>query len=515
MISASALASASPWDFSPVFSLLNTFSSKHDATDPSVSQRASPSLEVSSEELSSTDQESSTEPIDTGLGDFSQIWKFLGVPKDSTQPIDIPTTSVKAQARGSSTDVLTSKGVHWQDQYLSPDPVEQRTPSKKLVGSAKTRLRAARRERAAVRALTQNGSVTPKQLVLDVDLDAGTSSSSESDLEFSSVRRPLKFTDRKSIIQNLTYGSSLEDKGAVTTPSTSVSPPKPSLIQAKSKVWPVSAPLSSPLHKLQLQPTLSLNPTERRSRLITKLMSKHTDEESFLNNSSLHDPSFNQHNTSAAGIHVFVDMSNIMIGFHDALKASRDIPLETRIRRAYLSFHNLSLVLERGRPAARRVLAGSDRSPEVFDAGKLGYETNILDRVLKAKELTPRQKKYQNLAGGLSSGSETTAAMFAPEKWVEQGVDEILHLKILESLVDSEKPSTIVLVTGDAAVAEYSDGFLKMVERALNKGWSIELVSFRRNTSYEYRKPIFKHKWGSQFKLVMLDDYAEDLLLGS
>ena len=201
-----------------------------------------------------------------------------------------------------------------------------------------------------------------------------------------------------------------------------------------------------------------------------------------------------------------------MIGFHDSLKLSRGMSITSRIRRQPISFHNLSIVLERGRPTTKRVLVGSDNFPAIQEAKTLGYETNILDRVHKARELTPRQKKYQNANGAASSGSETTAAVYAPEKWVEQAVDEILHLKILESVVDADKPSTIVLASGDAAEAEYSQGFLKMVERALGKGWSIELCSFKKNISGSYRKKEFRAKWALQFKIIELDEFVEELL---
>lgn len=210
-----------------------------------------------------------------------------------------------------------------------------------------------------------------------------------------------------------------------------------------------------------------------------------------------------------------------MIGFHDALKLSRGQSIAQRIRRQPLSFHNLSLILERGRPAAKRILVGSDNFPAISEAKVIGYETNILDRVHKAKELTPRQKRFSNrLDGtgtGTGSGSETTAAaaavQYAPEKWVEQAVDEILHLKMMESIVDASEPSIMVLATGDAAEAEYSGGFLKMVDRALLKGWKVELASFRHNTSGAYKKKEFRHKWGERFRIVELDDFVE-LLLG-
>ena len=180
-------------------------------------------------------------------------------------------------------------------------------------------------------------------------------------------------------------------------------------------------------------------------------------------------------------------------------------------------------MLERGRPTAKRVLVGSDNFPAIETAKAIGYEVSILERVHKARELTPRRTRYNNhssnnnSAAGQSSGSETTAAMttmYAPEKWVEQAVDEILHLKILESVVDATTPATIVLATGDAAEAEYSGGFLRMVERALAKGWKVELVSFKHNTSRAYRRKDFRAKWGDQFRMVELDDFVEELLEG-
>ncbi|OQE43389.1 hypothetical protein PENCOP_c003G02660 [Penicillium coprophilum] len=213
-------------------------------------------------------------------------------------------------------------------------------------------------------------------------------------------------------------------------------------------------------------------------------------------------------------IHVFVDMSNIMIGFHDSVKSSRNIPLSTRIRRVHMSFANLALIMERGRQAAKRVLVGSDRLPSVDEAERLGYEVNILERVHKVKTVMPRRnsksrKNHGYNSQGVSSGPETVAA--SEERWVEQGVDEILHLKILESLLDTEKAATIVLATGDAAVAEFSGGFMRMVERALQRGWNVELVSFSQGTSYAYRKKEFRTQWGACFKLVELDRYVEEL----
>lgn len=195
-----------------------------------------------------------------------------------------------------------------------------------------------------------------------------------------------------------------------------------------------------------------------------------------------------------------------MVGFHDAVKASRKIPIATRIRRVHMSFANLSLILERGRPVSKRVLVGSDRLPSINEAATLGYEANILHRVHKAKQPSARPSKPRKV---VSSGPETATS--AGERWVEQGVDEILHLKILESLLDTDEPATIVLASGDAAEAEFSGGFMRMVERALQRGWIVELVSFSQVTSNAYRRKEFRAKWQSRFRLVELDGYIEEL----
>ncbi|KAK4913983.1 hypothetical protein LTR28_013715, partial [Elasticomyces elasticus] len=51
-----------------------------------------------------------------------------------------------------------------------------------------------------------------------------------------------------------------------------------------------------------------------------------------------------------------------------------------------------------------------------------------------------------------------------------------------------------------------------MVERALKKGWRVELVSWTANISSMYTRHAFREKWGDKFRVVLLDDYAEELL---
>ncbi|KAF2206383.1 hypothetical protein CERZMDRAFT_72168 [Cercospora zeae-maydis SCOH1-5] len=178
---------------------------------------------------------------------------------------------------------------------------------------------------------------------------------------------------------------------------------------------------------------------------------------------------------------------------------------------ANLSFEGLALLMERRRPVAKRVLAGSYPWLPAFDKAKaIGYQMNMFEKVYKARELTDRQLYFQHGSG--SSTETSTAPQYAPAKMIEQGVDEILHLKMLESIVDYEVPSTMVLATGDAAQAEYSEGFMAMAERALKKGWNVELISWSKNISKAYLKSNWTGAWDGRFKIIYLDDFAEELL---
>lgn len=151
-----------------------------------------------------------------------------------------------------------------------------------------------------------------------------------------------------------------------------------------------------------------------------------------------------------------------------------------------------------------------------------GYEVSALERVEKWKESKrPAEsdiERFKHLSGlgggpGYSSGCGSSSDdALATKVMTEQGVDEILHMKMLESIVDAEEPATMVLATGDANVAEYSPGFMKMVERALHKGWNVELVAWRESMSGAYRNKAFQKKWQAQFMIVELDDFQEDLL---
>ena len=484
-------SSSSPWDFASAISLLSSF--------------ALPRFDATPQPPDRHDEDRLQSRSGNGLGDFSDVWDFLErpyTPDDGSYKAYLYDCTNKTFE---TDDLQPGRGIRWRDEVDGADLEDNIEPEPLTAASARTQKRAERRVRARERL---EKSTVRTSAVSD------TETNPDSGEELESLRRS---PDRRAIIQALL---NRKKPDPADSPPTSPSPPKAQL-RAQDK-WPTANPYLytapgalSPYRSLVIVPRDGLTSRGRKEALISKLKEKCSEESKYLKNKGLITPQFSALNVSNIGVHVFIDISNISIGFHDCLKMGRGMTRDARVKRVPLDFHNFSLVLERGRPAAKRVLVGSDKVPAIEQARSLGYETNILERVHKAKELTPRQKKYLPRSGGETSGSETNTGLdnHRAEKWVEQAVDEILHLKILESLIDySDKPSTIVLATGDAAVAEYSDGFLKMVERALAKGWMVELVSFKLNTSSLYKRREFRTKWGQMFRWIQLDDYAEMLI---
>ena len=341
--------------------------------------------------------------------------------------------------------------------------------------------------------------------------------SAESNFEFEADENSSDWWLAKSHHVALRDNTKYRSKLTLSPSLLSAKPLLPALVtplKAEAKLWQSPVCIDS----ATIKPMLYLTRPEKRARLIRRL------EEKFGVSAPQHfdlPRSLLQYGGNIAddGIHVFVDSSNIAIGFYNALKLARGLPVRAYTKRAPLSFHSLALIMERGRDIAKRVLVGSSDRDGVLpgymrEAARCGYEINSLDRVEKFKENRPSGKKSGSGNGygtsGQSSGSETP--MSGTKKVTEQGVDEILHMKMLESIVDSPQPSTIVLATGDAAEAEFSGGFLKNVERALSKGWRVELVAWGHSMSYAYRSQHFLEKWKDQFMIIDLDEFSEELL---
>ncbi|KAH9861741.1 hypothetical protein J1614_011494 [Plenodomus biglobosus] len=299
------------------------------------------------------------------------------------------------------------------------------------------------------------------------------------------------------------------------------------VVQLPSTPTPVGLP--APVQATPMGPPAKLilrSQVDRHFHLFQNLLNRFPDDQKWL----VSPMQLVNEKTVPHGLHVFVDASNIMIGFKDMLRYHGIQPYEYD-----MSFDSLALLMERRRPVAKRIFAGSQREANplphvtklVETSKAVGYDSVMQEQVLIVREDSEKKKFFNDvkkhgwhratqLRSGSGSDSETgpppAPRTLPPPKWVEQGVDEILHLKMCQSIIDTEVPSTMVLATGDGAEAEMSDGFLAHVERALKKGWKVELISWRQQTNGGYKNRKFRAKWAEQFQIIELDDFLEDVI---
>ncbi|KAI9932761.1 hypothetical protein ASPWEDRAFT_33695 [Aspergillus wentii DTO 134E9] len=513
----SSVASSSNWDFTPVINLLR--SPTYGSGDLSIPSRHTEPQTVSSSpgetaknvtnELGAQAHNANTlSNTSPRLGDFGSLWDLLGqgtttlggakAPKVEPSHQEPDATPTQQSFKPSTTVKILKR----PSTKVTDTETPSRTPPRPIPVSGKSKSRSLQdKAKAGLGAVDQ-----PNHKSYDTS-SSESNAEVESDENLSNVFDP-PYSRKRGVLPLVPSQVAASDKHEpYDTPPSSFDELEDCFSPETVKNLPSNGPI-------RVQPIAYKSANDRRVGLLTKLLKSFPDYAEAVSQAG-RPVNGKTKKPSARPVHVFVDMSNIMVGFHDSVKVSRNIPIKTRIRRLPLSFQNFSLILERGRPTAKRVLVGSDRFAAINEGEQLGYETNILDRVQKVKQLTRRQLKFRKSAKGEShelSVSSSEMNDMPAERWVEQGVDEILHLKILESLLDTDEPATIVLATGDAAEAEYSGGFMKMVERALQRGWNVELVSFTQVTSYAYRKKEFRTKWGNRFKMIALDEYIEELL---
>jgi hypothetical protein len=167
-------------------------------------------------------------------------------------------------------------------------------------------------------------------------------------------------------------------------------------------------------------------------------------------------------------IHVFVDNSNI---YHGAQRAAATIEPSAVWPAVRIYYANLFQLMEAGREVSTRILAGSvpPGNEDLWKYARLAeYDTKLL-------------RKIERDNGRLG----------------EQAVDEMLHLKIANALLDYASPQVLVLATGDGREAEFGGSFPEQARRALVRGWNVEVWSWREQLSGAYRaldhaNPYFK-----------------------
>jgi hypothetical protein len=190
-------------------------------------------------------------------------------------------------------------------------------------------------------------------------------------------------------------------------------------------------------------------------------------------------------------VHVFVDHSNVLHGLTHRLHRIQSSALPPKHLRT-LSLPILSLLLRRGRytpHGSLHLVASSPVHQNLDPLVCLGWEVSTLKRVeiyddevydIESASLIPKPKPNSTKVNPYPEGGS--------RRYKEQGVDEILHLKILQALnakpTPAPKGSTIVLATGDAKGGQFNrDGFLGAVREAIKRGWVVELWSFSEGVS--------------------------------
>ncbi|KAG8920314.1 hypothetical protein FRC02_000985 [Tulasnella sp. 418] len=327
-------------------------------------------------------------------------------------------------------------------------------------------------------------------------------------------------------------------------------------------------------------------------------------------------------------VHVFVDHSNILVGFLEWMKrnnhSASSTPISSRSSQSppskiKLSHAGLALLLERGRKCSKKVLVASSPLWQSLDeiAG-MGYQISVLQRVeikegpgmsgsssghhrrtsnnnnntangAEASSSTVTKYKSQNSSGdsdslegarnnngrvesniGASTGNRrpqgastqrrtqhkrnapstdliltpfTPVSVSEPHplpststthhrssgsnsrpRYREEAVDELLQLKLLQTLLDTPSPpppgSTIILASGDAARSQFNpQGFLGCVRSALDRGWRVELVGWEEGRSRawaelaeEYRSLAGSSEDKGSLSIIGLDKWGMDLL---
>ncbi|OCF39431.1 hypothetical protein I317_06755 [Kwoniella heveanensis CBS 569] len=178
------------------------------------------------------------------------------------------------------------------------------------------------------------------------------------------------------------------------------------------------------------------------------------------------------------------------------------------------------IYVDQGRPTppgSLHLVASSPLHQNLDPLVRLGWEVSVLKRVeLYEDEVEdPNSMRVSARPQARISGHNDVGL----RRYREQGVDEILHLKILQVINEkgfsAERGSTLILATGDARGGQFNrDGFPGAVREALKRGWNVELWSFTAGLSRAWKETARRERWHElgKFTIWALDDWAEQLV---
>lgn len=169
-------------------------------------------------------------------------------------------------------------------------------------------------------------------------------------------------------------------------------------------------------------------------------------------------------------IWIFVDNSNIWIAAKSYISTSKG--LEVQDPRIRINYGNLINVIAEGRTIAKCFLFGSDYKPSTADTVWQKGVDDGFKVIIDEKGESRKEKK----------------------------VDVRLCVGALTTVHKQKTKGTIVLATGDA-------DFIPLVEKILDDGWKVEVISWEHALSNDYRH--LEEDYKCCFKLRYLNEHAE------
>lgn len=291
--------SPSRWDFGPVYNLLDAF-----RPDAAASDEPSDDSPASRPPVSDRSHVSHESREAASLGDFNHVFDRLRVPPTNHLPRhesngssatgpsrpSTPLSSIPNKAIQSDEVVNHTKEVRWTDGVDGSDLAEQHDPKPEPKPKV-----ARRRRHSSTTSFRRHPIALGPSAAEPTPLPASTSEAC---------------SDSVSIIR----------------------PPK-----SQTAALIIFPQLNVRVDPLTLHPFYCLTPDEKQKKLLRKLKARFGAE-----------PATKLGTKHPDGIHVFVDCSNIVIGFNTTLKLERNYRRRAYMKEAPISWSSLALILERG-----------------------------------------------------------------------------------------------------------------------------------------------------------------------
>lgn len=186
--------------------------------------------------------------------------------------------------------------------------------------------------------------------------------------------------------------------------------------------------------------------------------------------------------------YVFIDFSNITIGFYNNIMNNHK---KYKIANPKINYEVLFSIIEKDKNIKKKFLIGSQKSKNENRKNnkkilyKYGYEVYMLERINNK----------------------------------EKGVDELLHGKIMETILYTEIPGNIVIATGDGKSSDYTENsFYKLCIKALKNGWKVMIISWKKQISKNYIlgpelcNLLKDNNIKNNYSILYLDNYIEKII---